>query len=169
LNDLRRGKFQCLVGVNLLREGLDLPEVSLVMILDADKEGFLRSETSLIQTIGRAARNLSGRVILFANEITGSIKKAIEETERRRERQTAYNQKYKIEPQTIKKRIRTIMKEEEEKQKKDLAEFEELIKLEDIEAYIQEKEKEMKQASDNLEFEVAATIRDEISKLKRYL
>jgi len=104
LTDFRSGKFDILIGVNLLREGLDLPEVTLVAILDADREGFLRSETSLVQTMGRASRNISGKVILYANEITGSMKKAIDEVERRRKIQLAYNKKYHISPQTIKKK-----------------------------------------------------------------
>jgi len=109
LTDFRSGKFDILIGVNLLREGLDLPEVTLVAILDADREGFLRSETSLVQTMGRASRNVSGKVILYANEITGSMKKAIDEVERRRKIQLAYNKKYHISPQTIKKKIETLI------------------------------------------------------------
>jgi len=109
LTDFRSGKFDILIGVNLLREGLDLPEVTLVAILDADREGFLRSETSLVQTMGRASRNVSGKVILYANEITGSMKKAIDEVERRRKIQLAYNKKYHISPQTIKKKIEKLI------------------------------------------------------------
>ncbi len=109
LTDFRSGKFDILIGVNLLREGLDLPEVTLVAILDADREGFLRSETSLVQTMGRASRNISGKVILYANEITGSMKKAIDEVERRRKIQLAYNKKYHISPQTIKKKIEKLI------------------------------------------------------------
>jgi excinuclease ABC subunit B len=165
LEGLRRGKFDVLVGVNLLREGLDLPEVSLVAILDADKEGFLRSETSLIQTIGRAARNVRGRVILYADSITGSMKRAIDETNRRRAVQTAYNKKHHITPQTIKKNIESIVDHEIKPQvDKD---FVNLESLEDISAYIKLREKEMKEASRNLEFEKAAIIRDEIGELRK--
>lgn len=167
LTDFRKGEFDCLVGVNLLREGLDLPEVSLIGILDADKEGFLRSETSLIQTIGRAARNVAGRVILYADEITGSMRKAIDETERRRQKQIDYNEKYGIIPQTIQKNISDITEqlrtEREETAKKDL----------DIELanknpaeLIKEKEKKMNEAVKNLDFETAAVLRDEIYQLK---
>jgi excinuclease ABC subunit B len=163
LTDLRKGKFDVLVGVNLLREGLDLPEVSLVAILDADKEGFLRSETSLIQTIGRAARNVRGEVLIYADEITGSIRKAIDETERRRKIQIAYNKKYKITPKTI---VREI---------KDIVPVEEILELEvrpiprskkDLENLIKTKEKEMKNAAQMLQFELAAILRDEIQLLR---
>ena len=165
LEDLRRGKFDVLVGVNLLREGLDLPEVTLVGILDADKEGFLRSETALIQTIGRAARNVSGRVILYADVLTGSMKRAITETNRRRKLQTAYNKKHKITPKTIKKKIESIIDHEINPQTS--AEFIELESLEDISGYIKQKEKEMKEAARNLEFEKATIIRDEIYQLRK--
>jgi len=165
LENLRRGEFDVLVGVNLLREGLDLPEVSLVAILDADKEGFLRSETSLIQTIGRAARNVSGRVILYADSVTGSMKRAIGETNRRRAVQTAYNKKHHITPQTIKKNIESIVDHEI---KPELTrDFAELESLEDIQGYIKQKEKEMKAASRALQFERAALIRDEIMELRK--
>ncbi|MDY0302305.1 MAG: excinuclease ABC subunit UvrB, partial [Candidatus Moranbacteria bacterium] len=149
LEDLRRGKFDVLVGVNLLREGLDLPEVSLVAIFDADKEGFLRSETSLIQTIGRAARNVRGRVILYADNITGSLERAIRETDRRRTIQTAYNKKHHITPQTIKKKIESIVDHEINPVLS--SEFVKLETLEDINGYIKQKEKEMKEAAKNLE------------------
>lgn len=165
LEKLRRGEFDVLVGVNLLREGLDLPEVSLVAILDADKEGFLRSETSLIQTIGRAARNVSGKVILYADQITGSMKRAIAETERRRKLQMEYNKKHKITPKTIKKKIESIVDHELKPQV--TRDFSELESLEDISGYIKQKEKEMKDAARNLEFEKAAIIRDEISELRK--
>jgi len=165
LEKLRRGEIDVLVGVNLLREGLDLPEVSLVAILDADKEGFLRSETSLIQTIGRAARNVSGRVILYADQITGSMKRAIDETNRRRKIQLEYNKKHKITPITIKKNIQSIVDHEIKPQV--TREFKELESLEDLQGYIKQREKEMKDASRNLEFERAAVIRDEISELRK--
>jgi excinuclease ABC subunit B len=165
LEDLRRGKFDVLVGVNLLREGLDLPEVALVAILDADKEGFLRSETSLIQTIGRAARNVRGRVILYADNITGSMRKAIEETNRRRELQMEYNRKHKITPKTIKKKIESIV--DHELQPEVPREFVKLESLEDIAGYVKQKEREMKTAARNLEFERAALIRDEITQLRK--
>ncbi|MDD3487539.1 MAG: excinuclease ABC subunit UvrB [Candidatus Moranbacteria bacterium] len=165
LEDLRRGKFDVLVGVNLLREGLDLPEVSLVAILDADKEGFLRNETSLIQTIGRAARNVSGRVILYADKITGSMKRAIEETERRRALQKEYNEKHGITPKTIKKKIESIV--DHELKPEISKEFVSLENLENISGYIKQKEREMKSASRNMEFEKAAVIRDEIVELRK--
>jgi excinuclease ABC subunit B len=165
LENLRRGKFDVLVGVNLLREGLDLPEVSLVTILDADKEGFLRSETSLVQTIGRAARNISGRVILYADQITGSMKRAIDETNRRRETQTKYNKLHHITPKTIKKKIKSIV--DHELKPEIPREFVKLESLEDIAGYIKQKESEMKTAARNMEFEKAAVIRDEITQLRK--
>jgi excinuclease ABC subunit B len=165
LEGLRRGEFDVLVGVNLLREGLDLPEVSLVAILDADKEGFLRSETSLIQTIGRAARNVSGRVILYADNVTGSMKRAIDETNRRRKKQAAYNKKHGITPATIKKNIKSIV--DHEINPIISPDFSKLESLEDIAGYIKQKEKEMKTASRALQFERAAIIRDEISQLRK--
>lgn len=165
LEDLRKGKFDVLVGVNLLREGLDLPEVSLVAIFDADKEGFLRSETSLIQTIGRAARNVRGRVILYADNITGSLERAIRETERRRAIQSAYNKKHHITPKTIKKKIESIVDHEIKPMLS--SEFVKLETLEDINGYIKQKEKEMKEAARNLEFEKASIIRDEIYELRK--
>ena len=169
LTQFRKGNFDVLVGVNLLREGLDLPEVTLVAILDADKEGFLRSETSLIQTIGRAARNVDGRVILYADKPTASLQKAIEETERRRELQIAHNKKHNITPKTIVKNIKDITEELEERKAKTvttLAEF-------DIEQYrkapkktIREKERQMANAVAELDFETAALLRDEIRHLE---
>ena len=168
LTQFRRGAFDVLVGVNLLREGLDLPEVTLVAILDADKEGFLRSETSLVQTIGRAARNVAGRVILYADKTTGSLKRAMEETKRRRELQIAYNKKHNITPKTIVKNIRDITEELEERRVKTVATLAEF----DIEQYrrapkktIREKERKMADAVAELDFETAALVRDEI----RYL
>jgi excinuclease ABC subunit B len=165
LEKLRRGKFDVLVGVNLLREGLDLPEVALVAILDADKEGFLRSETSLIQTIGRAARNVHGQVILYADQMTGSMTRAIAETNRRRALQTAYNKKHKITPKTIKKKIISIV--DHEINPKIVQDFSQLETLEDIAGYVKLREREMKDAARNLEFEKAAIIRDEISQLRK--
>ncbi len=165
LEGLRRGDFDVLVGVNLLREGLDLPEVSLVAILDADKEGFLRSETSLIQTIGRAARNVKGKVILYADSVTGSMQRAISETERRRALQGAYNKKHHITPRTIVKKIQSIVDHEIKPQV--TRDFGELESLEDIGGYVKLREKEMKDAARNLEFEKAAVIRDEISQLRK--
>jgi excinuclease ABC subunit B len=165
LKELRAGKFDILVGVNLLREGLDLPEVSLVAILDADKEGFLRSETSLIQTIGRAARNVRGKVILYADNITGSMKRAIDETRRRRDLQTEHNKKHHITPKTIQKSIKTIIDHEITPQYE--PEFIKIESLEDIPGVIKIREKEMKSAAKNLDFEKAAVIRDEILTLKK--
>jgi excinuclease ABC subunit B len=165
LEKLRRGEFDVLVGVNLLREGLDLPEVSLVAILDADKEGFLRSETSLIQTIGRAARNVHGQVILYADQMTGSMTRAIAETNRRRALQTAYNKKHKITPKTIKKKISSIV--DHEINPKIVQDFSQLETLEDIAGYVKLREREMKDAARNLEFERAAIIRDEIHELRK--
>ncbi len=167
LQDLRKGKFDCLVGVNLLREGLDLPEVTLIGILDADKEGFLRSETSLIQTIGRAARNVFGKVIMYADNITGSMKRAIDETERRRKLQVAYNKKHKIAPATIKKKISSIIDHKTEPQAAE--EYLKMESFEDIPKVIKIKEKEMKEASSKLKFEEAALIRDEIAELKKLI
>ena len=164
VRDLRRGEFDVLVGINLLREGLDMPEVSLVAILDADKEGFLRSETSLIQTIGRAARNAEGRVIMYADEITPSMHAAIQETERRRKLQDAFNREHGIVPKTIVKPVHEILEisEPEEKGKK------RRVKLSDKErlAEIAKLEKQMKEASKMLEFEYAAVLRDRIIELR---
>ncbi|MCD6521641.1 excinuclease ABC subunit UvrB [Candidatus Calescamantes bacterium] len=174
LRDLRKGEFDVLVGINLLREGIDLPEVSLVAILDADKEGFLRSETSLIQIIGRCARNAAGEVVMYANEITESMKKAIQETERRRRIQEEYNQKHGITPQTIKKEVRNLLDIESEMRRKGLQlvslirEKEEKYEVEE-EALIQELEEEMFKAAANLEFERAAELRDRIKELKKKL
>lgn len=166
LKGLRNGDFDCLVGVNLLREGLDLPEVSLVAILDADKEGFLRSEVSLIQTMGRAARNVSGKVIMYADNLTDSMKKAIQETNRRREKQLEYNKKHKITPKTIRKAITNLIdlpwKKEEEIQSVGL----ESLTEEQFRALITELEEEMHLKADVLEFEEAIKIRDKIEHLK---
>lgn len=165
LENLRKGEFDVLVGVNLLREGLDLPEVSLVAILDADKEGFLRSDVSLIQTIGRAARNVRGKVILYADNITGSMKRAIDETNRRRARQIRYNKEHHITPKTIEKAIESII--DHELKPEVTSEFVELENIEDLPAVIKIKEAEMKNAAKNLQFEQAAILRDEIMQLKK--
>ena len=165
IRDLRLGVFDVLVGINLLREGLDLPEVSLVAILDADKEGFLRSETSLIQTIGRAARNAQGLVILYADTITPSIRAAMDETERRREKQDAYNKAHGIVPQTIRKDVRKVLEISKDAQQEQQAGRRKLTDAE-REATIRRLEKEMKEASKMLEFEYAALLRDQIIALR---
>lgn len=169
IRDLRLGKYDVLVGINLLREGLDLPEVSLIAILDADKEGFLRSETSLIQTVGRAARNVDGRVIMYADQITGSMDRAITETNRRREMQNQYNIDHDITPQSIHKKIHNII--EITKVAEDTEFFDnyiekEKITQEDLEQLLITMEEEMIKAAEALEFERAANLRDEIRKLK---
>jgi excinuclease ABC subunit B len=163
IRDLRLGEYDVLVGINLLREGLDMPEVSLVAILDADKEGFLRSETSLIQTIGRAARNAEGKVILYADKITPSMKAAMTETERRRKKQDAFNKEHGIVPRTIKKDIREMLdlgKEVDEHT------TERKLSKAERERRIAQLEKEMKEAARRLEFEIAAALRDEIIQLR---
>ena len=165
IRDLRLGEFDVLVGINLLREGLDLPEVSLVAILDADKEGFLRSETSLIQTIGRAARNAQGLVILYADTITPSMRAAMDETERRREKQDAYNTAHGIVPQTIRKDVRKVLEISKDAQQEQQASRRKLTDAE-REATIRRLEKEMKEASKMLEFEYAALLRDQIIALR---
>jgi len=159
LNDLRSGKYDIVVGINLLREGLDLPEVALILILDADKEGFLRNETTLIQTMGRAARHPNGRVIMYAEKITESMKRAIKEVERRRKIQAEYNKKHHIKPSPIKKEIREWGFAQEKKEIKDISE---IAKTNDIKIL----KKEMEKAAKSLDFEKAAQIRDEIKKLK---
>lgn len=169
LTKFRRGDFDILVGVNLLREGLDLPEVELVGILDADKEGFLRSETSLIQTIGRAARNVLGRVILYADVMTGSLERAISETNRRRALQLSYNKKHGITPASIKKEIHDIaesMRSEHQKTVDELLAIDRLAYKKDPKALIARKREEMAEAVEKLDFETAALIRDEIYKLE---
>lgn len=169
LSNFRKGAFDILVGVNLLREGLDLPEVELVGILDADKEGFLRSETSLIQTIGRAARNVLGRVILYADVMTGSLERAISETNRRRALQSAYNKKHGITPQTIRKEIRDIaasMRTEHERTVGELLALDTLAYKDDPKAFIKRKREEMAEAVKELDFETAALIRDELRSLE---
>jgi len=172
IRDLRLGVFDVLVGINLLREGLDLPEVSLVCILDADKEGFLRSETSLIQTIGRAARNVNGKVIMYADTITGSMERAIKETERRRAKQTLYNKKHGITPKTVQKQVHDVIQhgkplEEPETLLRDKS-FDELPK-QAVPELIDKLMAEMKEASANLEFERAAILRDMIFELEKQL
>jgi len=169
LTEFRKGKFDVLVGVNLLREGLDLPEVSLIGILDADKEGFLRSETSLIQTIGRAARNVEGRVILYADHVTGSMEKAMKETERRRKLQLEYNTKHGITPQTIIKKIQDItdqIQSEHAKTVQTMLHFDEEMFKKSPLKLIKEKERQMNAAVKVLDFETAAILRDEIAVLE---
>jgi len=183
LRALRLGEFDVLVGINLLREGLDLPEVSLVAILDADKEGFLRSESSLIQTMGRAARNVNGQVIMYADQVTDSMKRAIGETQRRRQLQIAYNEEHGIDPQTIRKAVTDILQflrggdgtapvPDKDKRKRSAAErqrIKELTELpqDDVERLIAALEEEMHEAAEELRFEYAARLRDEIKDLKR--
>ncbi len=177
LRDLRLGVHDVLVGINLLREGLDLPEVTLVAILDADKEGFLRSETSLIQTIGRAARNVGGQVILYADNITGSMERAIDETNRRRAKQIAYNTEHGITPQTVKKAVRDLI--QAEKIADERAEYSiqnstarlrtdpATLSISQIEEVVKTLEKEMKEAARALNFEYAAELRDEVNELRK--
>jgi len=179
LRQLRLGEFDVLVGINLLREGLDLPEVSLVAILDADKEGFLRSTTSLIQTIGRAARNVSGEVIMYADKITDSMQEAIEETERRREKQIAYNKEHGIDPQPLRKKIADILDQvyedggEEESnsapsavvEKRDISS----MATDEVQALIDDLSAQMGAAARELKFELAGRLRDEIADLKKEL
>ena len=172
LTEFRKGKFDCIVGVNLLREGLDLPEVSLIGILDADKEGFLRSETSLIQTIGRAARNISGRVILYADTITGSMDRAIKETDRRRNIQLVYNKKHGITPKTIIKKIHDItdkLRSEHDKAVHELLKTDEELARTNPKKLLKQKEIEMEEAVKILDFETAALIRDEVIELKKIM
>ncbi len=164
MRDLRMGVFDVLVGINLLREGLDIPECALVGILDADKEGFLRSETSLIQTIGRAARNVDGKVILYADKETKSIKKAIQETERRRKIQLDYNKKHKIDAKSVKKEISDILESVYEKDYVKISEGSNVGG--NLKKHLKALDKKMKEAASNLEFEEAAKIRDEIRKLE---
>jgi excinuclease ABC subunit B len=170
IRDLRLGKFDVLIGINLLREGLDIPEVSLVAILDADKEGFLRSEKSLIQTFGRAARNVSGQVILYADKMTGSMDQAILETNRRRKIQEEFNKVHHITPQTVKKAVRNILASIYEADYLTIpavADAEEgYVSLKEIPAMIQRLKKEMKESASRLEFERAAEVRDKIQRLE---
>ena len=168
IRNLRLGKFDILIGINLLREGLDIPEVSLVAILDADKEGFLRGDKALLQTIGRAARNANGRVIMYADNITRSMKKAIDETNRRREIQMAYNEEHGITPQTIIKDIRDSISAKKEVIDDDIVEIEETANINDdnIEEHLAELEQQMFAAAEKFEFEQAAKLRDTIAELK---
>jgi excinuclease ABC subunit B len=180
LRDLRLGEFDVLVGINLLREGLDLPEVSLVAILDADKEGFLRSETSLIQTMGRAARNVDGQVVMYADTVTDSMRRAISETQRRRARQQAYNAEHGIDPQTIRKAVTDILAAirpaadttpartstaRKSGRRDELAE----LPADELGRLIRTLEEEMHDAAAELRFEYAARLRDEINDLRREL
>jgi excinuclease ABC subunit B len=167
LRDLRQGKFEALVGVNLLREGLDLPEVSLVAILDADKEGFLRSETSLIQTIGRAARNVNAKVILYADKVTDSMRNAMDETRRRRAAQEKYNAEHGITPETVKKNIRAGIEEAISAHRQANAAVGRTDETAYItEEFLQELETEMYEAAKELDFEKAAALRDRIGQLR---
>jgi len=169
LSEFRRGTYDVIVGVNLLREGLDLPEVALVCILDADKEGFLRSDVSLIQTIGRAARNVRGQVVLYADRMTGSMKRAIAETERRREKQLAYNKLHGITPKSIIKAIKDLRGElglsMEPKNVKEILKLELSAETHDLKTVLKQKEIEMKAAAKDLQFELAAILRDEVAQL----
>ena len=162
IKGLRTGEFDVLVGINLLREGLDMPEVALVAILDADKEGFLRSETSLIQTIGRAARNVDGRVIMYADVITDSMMRAIQETNRRRALQQAYNEEHNITPRTVRSAIRELMevtRAADDKADKSLSDEERQMAIDSL-------EERMLAAANNLDFEKAAKLRDQMLELK---
>jgi excinuclease ABC subunit B len=177
LRDLRLGVFDVVVGINLLREGLDLPEVSLVAILDADKEGFLRSETALIQTIGRAARHVEGRVIMYADKVTDAMAQAIDETNRRRAKQVAYNKEMGIEPVSIVKAIRDLTDSVKGMREKAVAEERAGYRTQAVSALprnvmenmIKEVEKSMKEAAQNLEFEKAAALRDQLYELRQYV
>jgi excinuclease ABC subunit B len=178
LRELRLGEYDVLVGINLLREGLDLPEVSLVAILDADKEGFLRSETSLIQIIGRAARNVEGQVVMYADEVTDSMRSAINETNRRRGLQLRYNEEHGIDPQTIRKRVSDILElistgseaPAADRRRREVSQRATLdLGGDDLRRLIQSLEEEMHEAATELRFEYAARLRDEIGELKREL
>ena len=169
LRDLRLGEFQVLVGINLLREGLDLPEVSLVAVLDADKEGFLRSETSLIQTIGRAARNAEGKVILYADSVTPSMRAAMDETQRRRAVQDAFNKEHGIVPKTVYKSVRELIEISHDTTSKLPSASRKKISLANMEDEIHRLERQMKEASKMLEFEYAAVLRDQIRDLRKQL
>jgi excinuclease ABC subunit B len=177
LSELRMGEYDVLVGVNLLREGLDLPEVALVSILDADKEGFLRSQTSLVQTIGRAARNVEGQVIMYADQVTDSMQWAINETNRRRRIQMEFNEAHGIDPQTIRKKVSDILQlvqtsdapsaDRRALEARDRAPLD--LGTQDLQRLIQSLEEEMHEAATELRFEYAARLRDEVQELKREL
>ncbi len=167
IRSLRLGEFDVLIGINLLREGLDLPEVSLVAILDADKEGFLRSETALVQTIGRGARNENGRVILYANRMTGSMQRAIDKTNARREIQEAYNKKHGITPKTTKRTLDENLKLEDHGDIYQKYKKQDKIPPSERKAMVKELSLKMKQAAKELNFEEAARLRDEITKIKK--
>jgi excinuclease ABC subunit B len=174
LRDLRLGVYDVVVGINLLREGLDLPEVSLVAILDADKEGFLRSDTSLIQTIGRASRHIDGKVLMYADHVTESMQRAIKETDRRRAKQVAYNQAHGIEPISIVKAVRDLTDQvaahtlaEKPAEYRTLTPAQ--LPKDELDRLIKELEKKMRAAAESLEFEQAATLRDEIYDLRSAL
>ena len=171
IRDMRLDVFDVLVGINLLREGLDIPEITLVAILDADKEGFLRSETSLIQTIGRAARNADGRVIMYADTITDSMRAAIDETRRRRELQMRYNEEHGITPQTIRKAVRDLISISKKvaKQEEVLEKDPESMSQEELEKLIKDLQRQMKKAAADLDFETAAKLRDNMIELKKHL
>jgi excinuclease ABC subunit B len=169
IRDMRLDVFDVLVGINLLREGLDIPEISLVVILDADKEGFLRSETSLIQTVGRAARNVDGHVIMYADRITDSIRKALEETERRRSIQMKYNEEHNITPTSIRKAVRDLISVSKEIAQEEVhfAKDPESMDAKELKKLITEVEKKMKKAAADLNFEAAAELRDKMVELKK--
>ena len=171
IRDMRLDVFDVLVGINLLREGLDIPEITLVAILDADKEGFLRSETSLIQTIGRAARNAEGRVIMYADNITDSMRIAMDETRRRRELQETYNKEHGITPKTIQKAVRDLISISKEvaRTELDLEKDPESMSKKELEKLIEKVQKQMKAAAADLNFELAAELRDKMIELKRNL
>jgi len=173
IHDLRRGEFDVLIGINLLREGLDIPEVSLVAILDADKEGFLRSTRSLVQTCGRASRNVNGQVIMYADSVTPSMKRAIDETNRRRHIQERYNKKHSITPESIEKNITSVFESMYEIDNKPLDRVSEAVaqydSMDDLDDIIENLRKEMKAAADELEFEKAVELRDQIEAIKKII
>ena len=169
LRDLRLGAFDVLIGINLLREGLDIPECGLVAILDADKEGFLRSETSLVQTIGRAARNAEGRVIMYADRITGSMERALTETDRRRAKQIAYNEEHGITPATVKKNVEDILAglyKGDVDMNRVTAKVDKPMHGGNLQAHLDGLRADMRKAAENLEFEEAARLRDEVKRLE---